>query len=611
MLHDLYDQLIDFAREKQRGRRRAGVHKSVPYPIVILVVGDKQRDLLDGLYAQLTARWSGCLGALQFCYCYIDAPYEGSSPIYQTKLDLCGLEKQGAGAIGDLPETLKAVNEVMGEVVRRISSDGQVAMQQADIHIITAPEDETEPLLSDLSAIAASRWEDFGAVRVNCRLYLLLPGEYRTDAERTRVSSMMDQLQAADAGEYRQEVQQPHAGVPPRVCTIQRLFNAVMLLDEMDETGRFYNSHGERLGLLVDLIENGWSGGSFLQTAGVQEGTAGPEYWLAQAVNTLCGKVLAQTGSSGNKIEPKLAIDAIAAATKERMQGMERALSPCCLFFRGRINRVSGMPVDEGEQAVFGHALDTAYVSWREGLPPLQVPEEVEQLLDTTDSEEETRRLADRLWGWAKECRDKAVPPPDQSCQGFHISGTEAEKVLRFRNFLKQVKYMPQRIMDEQLCCASLAELCAERCRGRIEAIRNEQAEFAEFAQAVDQVWNILRNKYNGGIAMEADWMKEPPELARLRKSGAQAVRDGKASPVLSLVAECVELNSPPRFAACQPDLLLFCRIPITMGITTQIWRIDQGISAGRVLKLAMICDRYEEEAAQRVFMLQKARQPS
>ncbi len=64
----LYDDLIEIARDKQQKRRRSSVHKSVPHPQFVLVLGDEMAARLDGLYQRVSSRRSSGLGGLQLCY---------------------------------------------------------------------------------------------------------------------------------------------------------------------------------------------------------------------------------------------------------------------------------------------------------------------------------------------------------------------------------------------------------------------------------------------------------------------------------------------------------------------------------------------------------------
>ena len=136
----LHDQLIEFAREKQRKRCCVSVHKSVSNPIVVLVIGDKRLDELEALYTQLKSRWSGQLNALQVCYCYVKAPYTGPGQILQAKLELPD-GRGGPGALCALPDTLAAVNAMMAQAIDQVSQETQVQMMQAGIHIVLSPED--------------------------------------------------------------------------------------------------------------------------------------------------------------------------------------------------------------------------------------------------------------------------------------------------------------------------------------------------------------------------------------------------------------------------------------------------------------------------------------
>lgn len=603
----LYDQIVEFAREKHQMVRRRVVHKGVPRPIVVMVVGDSGRDALDLLSARLTSRWTSQLEALQVCYACIDAPYEGERPILQARLERPEEGSGGPGCLCRLPETLAAVNDMAGELIRRLCSAPRISMQRADVHIILAPEDPASPLLSDLAAVIRGRLEEFGAVGCDCRLYLLLPQRYETAAQRERVCGVMDQLSRLDSGPYRQAVLMPQADDAPRPYEARRLVDAVMLLDDMNERYQCCNTHGERLELLVDLVENGWLGEGFIQTAGEREGSAGPEYWLAQAVDTLCRQVLAEDG--GDEVDFDEVKTAVTRAVETRMKGMEQALGCCCLFHRGQVERLSGsVSLDEAEQAVFGGALEMAYKGWLEERPPLEVPEAVSRVLKSAGSAKELERLAERLQEWGERCGE-TVPLPRQSCQGFNPSRDETESAARFRNLLCQTKYALRRKQDEQRAWGETARLCAESCRERARELAQEREDFSEFARQVQEAWYTLRDSYNGGSPMPLSWVEAAPSMEELRRAGARAAESGDAREVLSLAAQCVDLSGGAARDGGFADPLLFCRIPITMGLNTWTRRIDQGISEGRMLKLAIIANSYSEAAVQRVDALASARQ--
>jgi len=603
----LYDQIVEFAREKQQVRRRVTVHKSVPRPIVVMVVGDSGREAVDLLYTRLTSRWSSLLEALQVCYYYMDAPYDGERPILQTRLERPEEGGAGPGSLCKLPDTLAAVNAMAGELIRRMCSAPQISMQRADVHIILAPEDPASPLLSDLAAVMRGRLEEFGAVGCDCRLYLLLPQQYETTAQRERVCGVMDQLSQLDGGPYRQTVLMPQTDGAPQPYEARRLVDAVMLLDDMNERYQCYNTHGERLELLVDLVENGWLSEGFIQTAGVREGSAGPEYWLAQAADVLCARALGQ--NDGEDVDFDRARTAIVRAVEDRMGGLEQALSCCCLFHRGQVERFGGsVSLDQAERAVFGRALELAYKAWVEKLPPLAVPAAFSQALDAAGSGKALERLAERLREWGERCRE-AVPLPRESLQGFNPSTDETESVVRFRNLLYQEKYSLQRKKEEQYACAETAQMCAELCRERAGELAQEREDFSEFARQVQEAWYTLRDAYNGGNPMPLSWIEKAPALEDLRRTGARAAREGDAKEALALVAHCVDLSGGAARDAGFADPLLFCRIPITMGLNTWTRRIEQGMSEGRMLKLAIIANRYSEDAVQRVDALASARQ--
>lgn len=602
----LYDQLIEFAREKQRKRRSGGVHKSVTSPIVVLVMGDKQLDGLDTLYTQLTSRWSGQLKALQVCYCYVKTPYTGSNPILQVKLELP--DEGGPGAICALPDTLAAVNDMMGQAIDRITQEAQVQMMQAGIHIILAPEDPAGMLLSDLAAVAKGRLEDFGVVINDCRLYLMLPKSYQTRQEYGQVCGVMDQLQKAVR--YEQAVVQPQRDSAPRMYRIDRLINAVMLLDDLNENYQHYNVHGERLGLLLDLLENGWTNMGFVQTAGVRDGSAGPEYWLAQAADQLCSARQAGGKSVGAEERFQTVMKELTAAAQGRTQGLDQALRACCLFRPGQVERVARLPLDEGEAAVFGGALRAAYQSWLAALAALELPDAAARLVDDIESDAELDALIGRLEGWVSDLEEQPPQlPADARCPQFYSDRGEAEAVARLRDALWTGKYLPLVRQEEWDCSAKLAHLCAKRCRQRKENLRTEEEEFAGFAKEVRQAWLTLRDAYDNSRRLEPKWIGKPPSSGALRRAGALAFRTGDPTEALSMAAECVDLSGTEAGDAPRADPPLFCRILFTNDLNTRIQPITQGVSTGRVLKFAVISQEYEEEALQRVYALKYARE--
>lgn len=603
----VFDQIVTVARDKQQKRRGARVVKNVPNPIIVLVAGDVEKEWLELLHERLKNRWSGQLEALQVCYCYVDKPYKGDAPILQAGLEL-PVGTSGAGALCTLPETLRTVNAMVSEMIDRVTQAPQIAMNAADIHVVMAPESRTAPLVSDLAAVFKGRMRDFGAFNCSCRLYLLLPMQYQDSGECERVCQVMDQLLDADAKPYDQLVLQPQTGAAPRLFSDPRLIDGAMLLDEMNDKFQKYDQHNERLELLVDLIENGWGNG-YIQAAGVQEDSAGPEYWLAQAAAELCAQALAQRADMAGGAGLRQLEQALATAAQERLRGMEQALNTCCLFERGQTTRInSSTPVDEGESMVFGHALEYAYSAWLEGLPALKLPEGVAMTLDGIESDESLEHLTDGLLKWAKAQEDARSEPTVQHCKSLG-EGSEPANVARFREYLYQVKYGPRRENDELLCCAALARLCAKECRERIRILRAEQQDFSDFAKQVEQAWTILRGQFNNGVPMPLTWIDEKPSPGALRRAGAEAVRTGDASGALSLIAGCVDLDGTNGgFGAPNPPL--FCRIPLNIGLSMTTRNITNGVAAGHMLKFVAICEQhYDEPSVQRVHPLQKARQ--
>ena len=600
----LHDQLIEFAREKQRKRCCVSVHKSVSNPIVVLVIGDKRLDELEALYTQLKSRWSGQLNALQVCYCYVKAPYTGPGQILQAKLELPD-GRGGPGALCALPDTLAAVNAMMAQAIDQVSQETQVQMMQAGIHIVLSPEDPAGALLSDLAAVAKGRLEDFGVIMNDCRLYLMLPKSYQTADECRRVCSVMDQLR--EAGRYEQAVLQPLRDAVPRICRIDRLINAVMLLDELNENYQYYNAHGERLGLRLDLVENGWIKMGFIQTAGVREGGAGPEYWLARAASQLCFERQAGSKRGGEDDRFQVVSEKIAVAVQARSRGAEQALRSCCLFRPGQVGRVARLPLDEGESAVFGGALHAAYAAWRGGLPEPEIPGEVSRIVEEIESDGGLDALAGQLEDWAGGLEERPAQMPDAYCPQLDFGKGEAGAACRFRDTLWAEKYLPLVKREERDCCVRLARLCAKYCRERREELRSEEEEFTEFAKEVRQVWLTLQEAYTSGRKLEPKWLGKPPSPGALRKAGALALRTGDPTEALAMVAECVDLSGTEAEGIPQADPLLFCRILFADGLNTRVQPITQGVSTGRVLKFAVISQEYDEEALRRVYAIKYA----
>lgn len=601
----LYDQLIELAREKQRKRLCVGVHKSVPTPIVVLVVGDKQLADLDAIYTQLKSRWSSQLKALQVCYCYVESPYSGSNPILQAKLEL-PKGRGGPGALCGLTDTLAEVNEMMAKAIDQISQEAQVQMMQASIHIVLAPEDPAGALLSDLAAVAKGRLQDFGVIINDCRLYLMLPKSYQTMDECRCVCCVMDQLQG---GEYEQAILQPQLDTAPRMCRIDKLINAVMLLDDLNENYQHYNVHGERLGLLLDLVENGWSNTGFIQTAGVREGSAGPEYWLAWATDHLCSERNSEDAGGKNDKKFQALTDAISAAVQASSRDAEQALRSCCLFRPGQVGRIARLSLDEGETAVFGGALRMVYASWRENLARPELPDAILQMVEGIESDAGLDALIRHLEDWMGDLKGRQTQTPDARCPQFYSDNGEAEAARRFRDTLWTEKYLPLVKKEEQEGFVKLARLCVKRCRQRKEELRVEEEEFAGFAREIQRVWFTMRDTYNDGGRLEAKWIEDPPAPGALRRAGALAFRTGDPTEVLSMVAECVDLSGTGAEDAPRAEPPLFCRIPFATDLNTRVQPITQGVSSGRVLKFAVISQEYDEAALRRVYSLKYARE--
>lgn len=612
-------RLIEFARNRQLKRRRGAVHQSVPNPILVLVLGDNQCDQLDALYTQLTSRWSSQLGALQICYCYMGKRYEGGNPILQAEVAVAE-EAAGAGCLCHCPEGMAAVNKMISQAIGKISEMPQVSMSRADIALVMGAEDPIAPLLTDIVAVARGWMDDFGTTSNESRLYLLLPQRYNTNAERMSACSTLDQIQCMEGnteeGGYEQAVMLPQADAQPRVYKSRRLLNQVILLDELDEKYRRYNQHGERLQLLGDLIETEWSIGGYILTAGVQEASAGPEYWLAQAADILCEKVLREIGNgvTGAAMDPEPLCKEIEAYVPGSMPGYANNMGNCCLFLRGRVNQIKpSMTLEQAETGVFGSALSSAFQAWLDSVPQAHIPEKVQAILDEADSDIRLEELADRLRSWADKKENEIDTTPSQvTCRGFQPAekSTEGEKVLLLRKYLLDNRYRALRNLAGNTRCAEIARKCADGCRSRIQGLKQENEEFEEFAQAIQETWYALRDAFNNGNPMKVTWTEDMPSLSAVRRAGARAIREKDPEPVLSMIADCIDLGGGAADSIVPADPPLFCRMTILLSANTKIQEIRQGISEGRVLKLTTVSDTYNEDAVCRAFALLKARNP-
>ncbi len=598
----LYDELIDFAREKQRGRRYKSIHKSVPNPIMVIVLGDSLGDSIDFLYKQLSRRWSSQLDAFQVCYCYIDKPYSGNTPVIQARLGVPEEGKSGAGTLCLMPEALSAVNDMACEAIKNSRGPG-VTMSRADIHIILAPEDPLQAFATDVAAVAYGRFRGLGAMDIECRLYFMLPMDLETKAEKSNMRAAIRQLEAAAFEKYSEEVL-IQKDAPPERCSIDRMVNYVMLLDEMNEHYQMYNAHGERLVLLADLIENGWNSSGFIQSAGVQDGVAGPEYWLAQAADTLCVKVMEDR--SRNKARFKDICEEIMRLSGLRMEGVDKALEGCCLFNPGQVFRISDMDSSEAEALVFGRALEYAYNCWLKQLPELQITDSLKEMLDEAESRESLMQLSKKLSEWAENCDRGRTSALSAKCQGLPRSGNEAECARRFRTFMLQVKYQPRCKAEEQGCYVRLADMCAKYCREQGEIIRSEREAFASFAEEAREAWLRLKEKYNEGRVMPLKWIDERPRLSELRRLGAEAADGGDPRGFLSLVADCVDLGQNNEDGIAIPEPPVCCRLTVALGLPTWIDKIEDGAAKGHVIKTIVISDRYEDKDMKRVFVFNK-----
>ncbi len=597
-----YTQLIDYARDNQRTRRRGSVHQPVPGPIVVLVVGDQPGEQLDRMYVQIASHWSSALSGLQMCYCYTSQPYTGTGPIHQEKLEIPAAA--GAGALSAVPDTLKRVNGMLEKALERMSDEAGLALMRAQIHVVMDPSCNAAPLVTDLIAVCRSQMEELGAMGAQCRLYLMLPDSLKSQQEKENVAGLVAQLPAMNGEPYDQVVAQRACDAQPRAYQCSRLVNTVLLLDEWNENYQRCNRHGERLQLLGDLIENASPMGAFLQTAGVQDSSAGPEYWLAHAMDDLCQKALTESTLYSTAEDRQTLEKTLEQAAVDGMRGMEQALDSCVLFrMDAPFRRLQTMTRDEAEKSVFGSSLELTYRGWVKRLAQAEIPPTVSGVIEQITSDQKLKDLADWFLQKASEYESGTAVSAQETPCGFSVGNAKnaTEAARNFRTYLRQTKYEECCRRDRYRICAQMARRCAAICTERIEALRTEREDFGEFAQAMSQAWISQRDGYNGGNAINVRWTGEIPDLAAVRRAGAQAVRTGKAAPAFDLVAGVVDLSGShvPGGAVVQP--LLSCRMTITMGINSTKAMIEHGLSAGRVLRFA------ELEAIDRSFLIHKA----
>lgn len=603
--------LVDFARSSQMKRRRSGVHQSVPNPILVLLLGDSLADQLEQIHTQLTSRWSSQLGALQFCYFYTDKPYQGGCSILQAKV-AAPQGAAGAGALCRDTGSLQAVNRVLRDAGEHISKMPMISMSKAEIHIILPVCDPMGAFVTDIAAVAQGWMSTFGAASNDCYLYLLLSQLYNTVAEKEQACAVLDQVRDGEGGNlYTQPVLLEQQDGQPTDVRSERIFRKVILLDDVDEKYRRYNQHGERLQLLCDLIETNWSIEGYVITAGVQEATAGPEYWLAQAADTVCGRVLQELSSTeaDTELSAKPLYEAIEKAMPNTMPDWQ-VMHTCCLFLRGRVGRITpDMPVNTMEEGVFGTALSDAFQSWRDAVQPAEIPQAVQQALDQSDVDVRLEELADNLRAWAEEQEEKAKRPPD-SVRGFKPKKelSEEDNVRQLQNYLLKYKYGQLRDRAGNTRCAQIARKCAEGCFDRIQELKKEGEMFEEFAEMVRETWYTLRDAFNNGNPMEVSWTEPLPSLRQLRRAGARAIRDGDPREALSMIADCVDLGGGAEQSSVPTDPTLYCRLTILVDANTKTYPIKTGISAGRIVKLTTIAQRYNEDDICRVFAVMKAR---
>ncbi len=582
-----YTQLIDYARDNQRSRRRGSVHQAVSGPLVVLVVGDQPAEQLDRMYVQISSHWSSALKGLQLCYCYTTQPYQGKSPIHQEKLEIpAGI---GAGALCEVPDTLKRINGMLETALEEVGREPGLALVKAQIHVVMDPTCDATPLVTDLIAVCRSQLEELGSLGALCRLYLLLPENLKSEQEQKNIVSLAQQLPALDGQQYEQIVAQRRYDTSPRMFRCGRLVNTVLLLDEWNEKIQRCNLHDERLQLLGDLIENGTPMAAFLQTAGERDSGAEPEYWLAHAMDDVCQAALADDARSFGGEDRRELEKAVEQAAEDRLRDMERALDFCVLFRTGApFERLRGMSRDEAEKQVFGNALYLTYQGWLRQLPEVQPPQTVSSILERIVSDQKLKELADWFGRKAVEYAEAAsAAPKDEPCGYAAAKERPADAARKFRAYLKQTKYLELCRREQQRACAEIARACAAQCTERIRELRDERENFEEFAQVMNQAWVSQRDSYNAGNAMVVNWIGSKPDSAAVRRAGAEAVRTGNAEKAFELVAGAVDLSGSHirKGSGIQPPLS--CRLTITMDINSTSKEIEYGIAAGRVLRFA------------------------
>lgn len=606
----LYDDLIEIARDKQQKRRRSSVHKSVPHPQFVLVLGDEMAARLDGLYQQVSSRWSSGLGGLQLCYCG-SVPYTGSAPVQQMQFGQ--LESSaGAKALQNAPELLRQYNQMIAKMVETASHTPGLRMNRANIHVVMQPQSPLAAVVQNLIAVIEGHLSTYGAMVVDSRIYLMLPDHIATEKDKNNVAAFLEQMLQMSRGTYNEPVLLQQLDGDFKTYTTGHLVQSVMLLDEWNEYFQRYDLHGERLQLLGDLIENPeWISGSFLQTVGVQETHAGPEYWLAAAANQLCSQAQEELGGQAS-VELEALQKEIQQAAEQQLQGMEHIFDFCCLYLPFQLASLRQCTVDQAEEMVFGEGMKQIYQQWLESRQFSALPAGLDKLVGQIYSITALDQLSHQLDNWANDMEDERMAVSVAQCDRLatgNVSGPDAAAQL-LRRYIIQNKYLMQRVNDCKKLQMSLARLCAQACRQRAQRLQRQQEMVSDLSRELQQVWYQLRDSFNGGQALPVQWLGQEPDASLLRTSLERAGEDMNACAreFLEAVADRVDLSGQE--VECTGEAPLCCRLTIALGIQIQTRDIREGMSAGRTLRFAALSSGgYTNEDAGKSFLLHMAQE--
>lgn len=601
----LYDDLIEIARDKQHKRRLGNVHKSVPYPQILLVVGDEMADWLDLLYQQVACRWSSGLSGLQMIYC-AGKPYEGTAPVRQ--ISFSQLEADvGPKSLQNAPELLRAYNRVVAEAMEAVSRTPGLRLNRANIHVVLQPQSPWAVLVQDLIAVVQGHLAVYGAMVTDSRLYLLLPDHIATEAEKKNTAAFLEQMLQMSGGVYDQPVLLLQMDGEFSAHKTNRLVQSVMVLDEWNEYFQRYDLHGERLQLIGDLIETPeWISNSFLQTVGVQETHAGPEYWLAAAASQLCTQAEEELGGQG-MVDLAALQQEIQRLCEQKMQGMEHIFDFCCLYLPFQPAALRQCTVDQAEQMVFGEGMKRLYAQWLESLAFTALPAELEKMLQEIHSITALDQLSHQLDNWANDLENGWAPVPVSQCDRLasgSTSGPDAAARL-LRQYIIQNKYFLQRGNDCKRLQMAVARLCAQACRQRAEKLQRQREIISDLSRDLQQVWYHLRDSYNEGRPLPVQWLGQKPDAGFLRRCVEDSGEDVQVCTrnFLETLADRVDLNGQE--VACTGEAPLCCRFTIALGLQTQSRNIQDGISAGRTLRFAALSNgEYTNGDAGRSFLL-------